>query len=143
MKDSHIKRPSIPNHSKVDILNEEALHLETIGKHKESLELLDQLLNTSHLDPQVHKGFLERATYLCVLLKDYQKAGTYQQQLVGLCEGIYLRADSLPHPLLGFHYYQLGKLQSQSFKYVMASENLSKAAKILGSYYSHRSKTDG
>lgn len=79
MKDSHLKRPSIPDQSKVDILNEEALHMETIGKHRESLELLDQLLNTPHLDPQVLKGFLERATYLCVLLKYYQKADTYQQ----------------------------------------------------------------
>ena len=58
------------------------------------------------------KGLLERAAYLCILLKDYSKAVHYQSKLVTLCEKMYLRNKdtSLPHPLLAFHYYQLGKL---------------------------------
>ena len=51
------------------------------------------------------KGVLERATYICVIQKNYAKAVTYQNKLVTICEQLYLRKTSLPHPLLAFHYY--------------------------------------
>ena len=89
------------------------------------------------------KGLFERATYLCVLMKNYQKAVAYQKKLVSICESLYLRKNSLPHPLLAFHYYQLGKLQSQLDEYQLSTETLKKASMIFGSYYGLKSPTDG
>jgi hypothetical protein len=61
------------------------------------------------------KDLLERASYICVTLKNYKEASEHQLKLVKLCEKLYLREENhnrLPHPLLAFHYYTLGKLLS-------------------------------
>ena len=89
------------------------------------------------------KGLYERATYICVVLKNYLKAVSYQTKLVSICENLYLRKDSLPHPLLAFHYYQLGKLQSQIDNYHLSTETLKKASLIFASYYGLKSLFDG
>ena len=53
------------------------------------------------------KPILERAAYLGIVMKDYRIAVKYQKDLVLLCEKLYVLTPSttLPHPLLGFHYY--------------------------------------
>jgi len=91
------------------------------------------------------KGLLERAAYLCIVLKDYPRAVHYQSKLVSLCETMYLRNKSvaLPHPLLAFHYYQLGKLQSQLGDFALAAETLHKAVLLISAFYGVKSKKDG
>ena len=95
------------------------------------------------------KPLLERAAYLCIVIKDFKRASTYQSTLVSLCEKLYLymyllKPDTtLPHPLLGFHYYQLGKILSQSEDFKGAVEALHKASLILGAYYGVKSTIDG
>ena len=106
------------------------------------MDTLDKLIAFTK-DNMRLKGLYERATYLCVLLKNYPKAVAYQTRLVAICEALYLRKNSLPHPLLAFHYYQLGKLQSQLDDYQLSTETLKKASLLFASYYGLKSTIDG
>lgn len=90
------------------------------------------------------KGYLERASYLAILLKDYKRAIPHEEALVSVCESLYLRGDkSMPHPLIGFHYYKLGKTLSMVDQYSKACEYLNKAMVVLGGFYSIKSREQG
>jgi hypothetical protein len=54
---------------------------------------------------------------------------------VALCEKLYLR-EHTPHPLLGFHYYKLGKTLSMVNDYARSCEYLHNAFSILNCFYS-------
>lgn len=110
------------------------------------MAVIDAMLKLENLSGATQrKHLLERAAYLCIVMKDFKRASTYQSTLVSLCEKLYLlNSDtSLPHPLLGFHYYQQGKLLSQSEDFKGAVEALHKASLILGAYYGIKSTLDG
>lgn len=103
------------DHEKLIALDEQALKAEQEGRFEESLSALDEIISAFETKIgfiERMKGLLERAAYLCIVLKDYPRALHYQAKLVSLCETMYLRNKdvALPHPLLAFHYYQLGKL---------------------------------
>lgn len=112
--------------------------MEAKGRYRESLSAIDSLLLMENLnEASQRKPLLERAAYLCIVQKDYKEASKYQTLLVKLCEKLYLLSPetTIPHPLLGFHYYQLGKLLSQSHDYPLAADYLHKASLILAGYY--------
>ena len=94
----------IENHEEFEKLSKKSIEMEVEGQYSESLEALDLLMSMTK-DKMRIKGVLERATYICVIQKSYVKAVSYQNKLVTICEQLYLRKTSLPHPLLAFHYY--------------------------------------
>jgi hypothetical protein len=93
---------------KYEAMNAQALQLEAQGKQEGSLRVIDAMLKLENLsDATQRKPLLERAAYLCIVMKDFKRASTYQSTLVSLCEKLYVLKPetTLPHPLLGFHYY--------------------------------------
>ncbi|CDW88943.1 UNKNOWN [Stylonychia lemnae] len=127
-------------------LNLQALQLEQEGQFKVSLDILLSLLETVKQGcyiSQIQKEIYERITYLAVQLKDYKTASVFQNQLVDLCEILYLQKDHLPHPLMAMHYYQQGKLMSQRKKYDESVLALQKASSLISDYYGIKSKIDG
>jgi hypothetical protein len=62
--------------------------------------MLLQNLNYSKL---VIKELLERASFLCIRIKDYQSAANYFKQLVAISEVMYnQKEEKLMHPIVGF-----------------------------------------
>lgn len=60
-----------------DVLNVRALELERKGQYRESIEIIDQILAKNKATDQKTKGYLERAAYMCIVMKDYPTAVTY------------------------------------------------------------------
>ena len=54
-----------------------ALELERKGQYRESIEIIDQILTKNKATDQKIKGYLERAAYMCIVMKDYPAAVTY------------------------------------------------------------------
>ena len=76
---------------KYEMMNAQALQLEASGKQEESLIVIDAMLKLDSLSEATQrKPLLERAAYLCIVMKDFKRASTYQRTLVSLCENLYL-----------------------------------------------------
>ena len=84
---------------------------------------------------------LERAAYFVV--KSGGKKCKYHQALVEVSEGLYLEAGRRPHPIVGMHWYQMGKMYSYSGDYQNAVKYLEKALGVIEVYYGLRCKSDG
>ena len=98
----------------------------------------------------VQKQINERASFCGIMTRNYQLAKANQEALCALNQKLYVDnlkpspdLKSLPHSLVGYQLYQLGKVYSNLKVHDEAAKSLTKCLDLLEPVLSIKSSVDG
>ena len=98
----------------------------------------------------VQKQLHERASFCSIMMRNYQLARTHQEALCALNQKLYVDnltsspdLKSLPHSLVGYQLYQLGKVYSNRKVHSEAAKTLTRCLDLLEPVLSMKSADDG